>query len=273
MDRFSPESGVNAVRAEGNSLPGPGEPIDFDQPPFLVTGLGPRGERIRYYDFDAKGETPGKLYVFLREREPIEGQLPVLSHVPGEPGYNDLVRVYEVLPPPGYRANSITGEADLLASKYLIAATERILNRVVVPPGSTAALRLPAKDNALARAWHQGRVAHFLSFEDDVPSQSIGYDHLAVSIATIWLTFNINPGEPGGGPASGRKTEAGTDRAHTVSAALPGDVGYSPLWMAIVYDNLAFDRVVDLASAERAPVVPGIPSPFVNSPVVSVEEP
>ena len=50
VDRFSPAAGTMFVRAATPSLPGPGAPIDFDQPPFLVTALGPGGEAVRCYN-------------------------------------------------------------------------------------------------------------------------------------------------------------------------------------------------------------------------------
>jgi len=32
------------VRSDANDLPEAGEPVDFDQPPFVTHGLGPAGE-------------------------------------------------------------------------------------------------------------------------------------------------------------------------------------------------------------------------------------
>lgn len=81
------------------------------------------------------------------------------------------------------------------------------------------------------------------------------------------MTFNINPGEPGGGPASGFMREPGTDQTHNVVATLPGDAGYSPLWHVNVYDNAEFDAVTDLSSAQAATLlVDG--AGHVNCPIV-----
>jgi hypothetical protein len=43
IDRFSPETGTLYVRDDENGFPGPNEPVDFDQPPFITRGLGPEG--------------------------------------------------------------------------------------------------------------------------------------------------------------------------------------------------------------------------------------
>ena len=44
VDRFSESAGTLHVRSDGNDLPGPDEPIDFDQAPFITRGLGPDGD-------------------------------------------------------------------------------------------------------------------------------------------------------------------------------------------------------------------------------------
>jgi hypothetical protein len=49
-------------------------------------------------------------------------------------------------------------------------------------------------------------------------------------LADIFVTFNVNPGDAGGGPVSGFKTEAGTEQTHNVLTVLPDGAGYSPLW-------------------------------------------
>jgi hypothetical protein len=83
----------------------------------------------------------------------------------------------------------------------------------------------------------------------------------------IHVTFNVNPSEDGGGPASGFMTEDGNDQTHNVVATVPGDEGYSPLWDVKIYDNADFDSVSDLSSALDAEQLAG--GPDVNCPVVS----
>lgn len=271
VDRFSPAAAQTWVRSDTNGLPAAGEPIDFDAPPFLVRGLGPTGQHLRYYDLDIHSQVPAKLYTFSSDGTPLPDQLPVLARIPGESGYNDFVRVFDVAVPPGYKANAIRSEADLLASHFLITPTDTIINLPVVPDGSSALLRARNGSTALESAWYDGQIARSLRFEAQVASQSIGYGERAVNISTIYIAYNINSNLPGGGPASGLRTEPGADQTHNVTDSVPGDPRYSPLWMIIIYDNAAFDRVEDDESAEDAPVVPGVFSPLINAPVVEVD--
>jgi hypothetical protein len=270
VDRFSPDAGVLRVRSDDNGLPGAGEPIDFDAL-FLFRGFGPEGQHIRYYDLDIRSQVPAKLYTFSRDGEPVAGQLPVLARAPGEMGYNDFVRVFDVAVPSGYRANSIRSESDLLASRFLVSPTDRIINRPVVPEGSSAELRSRGGSNAIEYAWHGGEIAPAFVFEAQVPSQDIGFGERAVNISTIYVTFNVNPDQEGGGPATGPRMEPGGSQTHNVAETVPGDPLYSPLWMVIIYDNSAFAEVRDQQSARAAPVVARVPSPLIDCPIVEVE--
>ena len=61
-----------------------------------------------------------------------------------------------------------------------------------------------------------------------------------------------------------------TGRTHNVTATLPDDDSYSPLWWVSVYDNADFASVSDLASAQAANILAsGVAN--VNCPVVMVE--
>jgi hypothetical protein len=52
---------------------------------------------------------------------------------------------------------------------------------------------------------------------------------------------------------------------------LPADAGYSPLWAVVVYDNMSFGSVKDMATASAAPVlVPNAGN--VNCPVVNIQQ-
>ena len=83
------------------------------------------------------------------------------------------------------------------------------------------------------------------------------------------MTFNVNPGAPNGGPGSGFKAEPGSEQTHNVPFTLPGDPGYSPLWLVAVYDNADFPAVHDRATALKAKVLaPGVAT--VNCPIVSM---
>ncbi len=90
-----------------------------------------------------------------------------------------------------------------------------------------------------------------------------------VPLSPIYVSFNINPGDPGGGPPSGFMTDS-TGRTHNVTATLPEDMLYSPLWSVNIYDNADFDMVHDLASAQMANIL-AMGAANVNCPVVENE--
>ena len=90
-----------------------------------------------------------------------------------------------------------------------------------------------------------------------------------VPLSPIYVTFNVNPGEPNGGPGSGFHTEPNSEQTHNVPFTLPGDPGYSPLWLVAVYYNADFPSVHDRATALKAKVLaPGAAT--VNCPIVFV---
>ena len=266
VDRFSEESGTLQVRTEENGLPEAGEPVDFDQPPFVTHGLGPDGERATYYNFDVQPAEPAPIYVLFRQGEdaPVGGQLNIIDAIPGDPGYNDFWQVHRVTVDEEYEANSFTSFEDLMAAGLSIDATETLVNCPVVPEGSTATQRLGGGSAGLTQGWYRGQVAHYFSFEEQPLTGT------TVGAAPIFVTFNTNPGEEGGGPPSGFVTEMDSDQTHNVLAALPGASGYSPLWSVNPYDNADFASVGDLASAEAANVLDtGVA--LVNCPVVDVD--
>ena len=121
----------------------------------------------------------------------------------------------------------------------------------VVPDKSKASMRLNGESAALQRAWYRGQVAKFFSF-DEAPLASAGAN---VPLSPIYVTFNVNPGQPNGGPGSGFRAEPNSEQTHNVPFTLPGDAGYSPLWLVAVYDNADFPSVHDLATALKAKVL------------------
>jgi hypothetical protein len=89
-----------------------------------------------------------------------------------------------------------------------------------------------------------------------------------VPVSPIYVTFNINPDQPGGGPPSGFLTENGSAQTHNVLATLPANAAYSPLWSVNVFDNADFASVNNLATAQASNVLAtGVA--LVNCPVVS----
>ena len=85
----------------------------------------------------------------------------------------------------------------------------------------------------------------------------------------IHVAFNADPGEDGGGPASGFATEEMSERTHNALGSLPGDEDFSPLWLVNAYDNADFADVRDPDSATDAEILDSGVA-IVNGPVVSV---
>ena len=252
-------------RTPGSGLPGPGEPVDFDRPPFITHGLGPNGETVSYYNFDVQPTTSALIFALFREGESssVAGQLNVVDTIPGAPGYNDFWQLQHVRVPASYEANTVTSLEEIRAAGYPIEPTEEIVNCPVVPPGSTARQRLNRGDSSLSRGWYRGQVVYYFNFAERALAGA------QVPLADIFVTFNVNPGADGGGPASGFKTEAGTEQTHNVLTALPDGSGYSPLWAVDPYDNADFEQVKNLASIEQASVLARDVA-HVNCPVVEV---
>lgn len=269
VDRFSDAAGTLFRRSGNPDLPGANEPIDMDQGPFITMGLGPDGEPVRYYNFDVMPTASAPIFVLFREgeSEPVDGQLNIVDVVPGDPGYNDFWHVVRVTVPSGYVANTVTSVAEIEAAGYALEHTNTIVNCPIVPEGSTAAEGGGA--DGLTRGWRNGEVVFYFNFVE-APLEGTGMPP-AVPTSPIFVTFNINPDQAGGGPASGFVTEPGTAQTHNVVATLPGDAGYSPLWEVIVYDNADFAQVSDLTSAQDATSF-GVAA-LVNCPVVFVGTP
>lgn len=250
IDRFAGPDATLMVRTAGNGLPGPDEPIDFEQAPFLTRGLAPDGSPVAYYNFDARRRAPINIYVLHHEGAgtPVEGQLPIVDYIPGEAAYSDFWRVVRVDVPADYVANTATSTAELNRRGFTFTVTDAVVNCPIVPVGSSAPRRFGSTDTGLHRGWYKDQIVHYFTFAE----RPLAVVDQMVPTAPIYVTFTINPGEPGGGPASGPRTEPGSDRTHNVLGALPDEVGYSPLWAVQIYDNAEFDAVTDLASAQAA---------------------
>jgi len=266
IDRFSESAGTLHVRGPDTDLPGPDEAIDFDQQ-FLTQGFGPDGSVVQYYDFDVQPTTPAPIYTFVDENgDPIEGQRNVVGVVPRDDGYNDFWRVNKVTVPEEYEPNTVTSAGGLMAGDYDIERTDVIKNCPIVPKGSTASMRHGDGSAELVDGWYDGQVVSYFLFEEatiEVSSES-------VPLSPIYVSFNVNPGEDGGGPPSGFMTEMEGDQTHNVVATVPGDEAYSPLWQVMIYDNADFETVTDLDSARDATILAS-DAATVNCPIVSVK--
>ena len=265
VDRFSDDFGTLFRRSSNPDLPEPGEAIDMDTGPFKTQGLGPEGQVVRYYNFDVLPTAPAPIYVLFYEGSGahVPGQLNIVDDVPGDADYNDFWQVMKVTVPDGYVANSATSLDDLEAAGYAVEATSTLVNCPIVPDGSTATEGGGAA--GLTTGWYRGQLVHYFNFFE-APLEVTASGEVPTS--PIFVTFNVNPDQPGGGPPSGFETEGDGVQTHNVTADVPQDADYSPLWEVMPYDNASFDDVHDLASALQAPGFGT--AAVVNCPVVFV---
>lgn len=269
IDRFSDEAGTLFQRSSNSDLPGPNEPIDFDQGPFITTGFGPSGEIVEYYNFDVMSTQMAPIFVLFREGEdqPVEDQLNIINVIPGEVGYNDFWHVHKVIVPSDYTANTVTSMSEIQQRGFEIEETDMLVNCPVVPDGSTADKRFtPEEETGLIRGWYKDQIVYYFSFEEKALSPT---GNGTIPTSPIYVSFNINPGEDGGGPPSGFMTEQGSEQTHNVAATIPSDDDYSPLWFVNIYDNQDFDMVSDLSSAQNATIL-AEGAAIVNCPIVNV---
>ncbi|MGC1295713.1 MAG: hypothetical protein WA869_11800, partial [Alloacidobacterium sp.] len=253
-------------RSTVKGLPGPNEPIDFDVQPFNTLGLSPTGEPVLYYHLDVQSTQPAPVYILFREGEekPVAGQLNIVDTAPGEKGYNDFRQVWKVWVSKDYVPNTITDAASLLQAGYRLEKTDKLINMPVVPDRSRASLRFNHGNPELQRAWYQGQVAKYFLFEE-APLSVSGED---VPVSPIYDGFTFNPGDPNGGTEF--QTEPNSRQTHNVVATMPGDEGYSPLWLRVVYDSAAWASVHSLDTALKAKVVPA-EILMINCPIVSIK--
>jgi hypothetical protein len=270
IDRFSSAAGHLQVRTASNGLPAANAPVNFDQAPFITVGLTPNGEIVDYYNFDIQPVTPAPIYVLIQQGSstPVAGQANIIDVIPGGAGYSDFWQVNMVTVPADYVANTITSYQEIVAKGYPISQTSNLVNCPVVPNGSTATKRYTSETPGLIQGWYQDSVVWYFTFsEKALTVNSSGQ----VPAPPIFVTFNINPGQPNGGPASGFEMEPGSTQTHNVISVIPSDPGYSPLWTVIAYDDASFNSVKDLNTAMMAPVL--VPNAgTVNCPVVNIQQ-
>jgi hypothetical protein len=257
IDRFSARAGHLQVRTPDNGLPPPGAPIDFDRG-LITQSRGPAGEIIRYYNFDVQPTRAGVFY------DLGEAGDPVIDAIPGDDGYSDFVQRITVTVPAGTPPEQLRDARAL--KNFAQRATGDVLNRPVVPPGSTAKVRLNGAPAGTESGWYRGQRVQWFRFDET----KLGLDDNRVPTSPIYVTFRKNPGTPGGGPASGFVTEPGGVQTHNVAGSLPGDVDYSPLWSVNVYDNAAFPTVHDEASVQKAKILAHKVA-TVNCPIVDIK--
>ncbi len=165
VDRFSDAAGHLQVRSASPMLPGPNQAVNFDQGPFITQGFGPKGEIIKYYNFDVQPTTPAPIYAPMKGGKPVAGQLNIVDVLPGDAGYSDFWQVVVVTVPDTYVANTLTSAAAVKSSGYAMQATSMLVNCPIVPEGSTASLRFPGDTSGtdLIRGWYQGKVVFYFT--------------------------------------------------------------------------------------------------------------
>lgn len=263
VDRFSATAGHLMVRTSTNGLPAANAAINFDNQPFITTGLDRTGAVVKYYNFDVQSTTPDDIYVFFKSgaTTPVTGQNNIIPTIPGDMGYNDFWVVNKVTVPDNYVPNSLTSEAEVLASGYTVTKTTSIVNCPVVPFGSTASKSYTAGTaSALTLGWYKGKAVAYFNFgEKQITATMSGM----VPVSPIYVMFNDNMV----GPASGFKTEtANPSQTHNVLATIPSDASYSPLWNVYVIDNANFNAVTNLATATS--FMSSLAGATVNCPIV-----
>ena len=275
VDRFSAAAGHLQVRDGSNGLPGPNEPVNFDEGPFITQGIAPNGDIVRYYNFDVQPLVAAPIYVLFKDgaSAPVSGQLNIIDVIPGDEGYNDFWNVNKVTVPDDYVANTVTSYDEIMSMGYSIEQTDILVNCPVVPDGSTASMRYTSSESTgLMRGWYKSKVVTYFSFEEKALTATITSDGKAmVPLSDILVTFNINPDMDGGGPPSGFVMENDGVQTHNVVETTPMDADYSPLWDVDVYDNADFNMVYDWMTASASNVLAtGVA--LVNCPIVSMEE-
>jgi hypothetical protein len=267
VDRFSATAGHLMIRDANNGLPAANTAINFDQAPFITKGKGPTGQNVEYYNFDVQPVDPAPIYVLFKEGSdsPVPDQLNIIDVLPGETGYNDFWLVNKVIVPSNYQANEVASFAEIQARGYPIEATTMIVNCPVVPEGSTAAKRLAGESTGLNKGWYKEKIVSYFTFNEKAITASGG----KVPTSPIYVCFNINADEVGGGPPSGFKVETGTMQTHNVVATVPSSGSYSPLWLVNAYDNAEFEDVSNLSTAQGATGTNL--GATVNCPVVSIQ--
>jgi len=268
VDRFSEKAAHLMVRNATNGLPAANQAIDFDREPFITQGISPDGRAVRYYNLDVQSRKAAPVYLLYRQgdRESVTGQLPVFGELPGDSGYNDFRQIVRVTVPLRYKPNSITSHEQISRLKLRTQHTGDIVNLPIVPEGSTATRRFRVGRPNLFSGWHRGQVIKFFRFEERrLAGDSTG----TVPTAPIFVTFTVNPDQPGGGYASGFMRDQRGSQTHNVLSTMPDEPGYSPLWEVQVYDNAAFRTVVTLEAAKKAKIL-GAGVATVNCPVVEV---
>src|SRR2546428_846206 len=235
--------------------PGPVDSLSRTNPIPRVDGWY-RNASVSYLDYGPQSNVAVPILAFFQAASPstpVAGQRNIIDTTPGQPGYNDFWRVYKVLAPNGYVANSIRSLADAVASGYTIEATNIVVNCPVVNPNATIA----GSSATPVMGWYRNRDVFY--FDEGTRSPTAGS---VVQNAPIHAFFHSD-----GNPVSGQPN---------VIDVLPGAAGYSDLWrvvkvvVAATYTaNTLKDARSILAARDAGQVTLETTDIYVNCPVVS----
>lgn len=215
-----------------------------------------RNASVSYLDYGAQSNVALPILAFFQAASPttpIAGQRNIIDTIPGQPGYSDFWRVYKVLAPSGYVANSIRSLADAVASGYMIEETTLVVNCPVVNPTA----QIQGSSASPVSGWYRDQEVFY--FDHGANSPAHGF---VVEDAPIYAFFHAD-----GTPVSGQGN---------VIDVLLGDPGYSDLWnvVKVVVDGAyvanTLKDVRSILSARDAGQVTLEPTEiYVNCPVVS----
>src|SRR5205823_1046882 len=103
-----------------------------------------KDREIHYFDFGPNTDRTVPIYAFITGLDAagnpqfVEGQHNVIDVLPGDPGYSAFWDLHLVKVPAGYKANSITSAAQVLASGYEIAHPGLVVNCPVIRTATVA---------------------------------------------------------------------------------------------------------------------------------------
>ena len=215
-----------------------------------------RNASVSYLDYGAQSNVALPILAFFQAASPttpVAGQRNIIDTIPGQPGYSDFWRVYKVLAPSGYVANSIRSLADAVASGYAIEETTLVVNCPVVNPNAT----IQGSSASPVSGWYRNREVFY--FDHGANSPAHGF---VVDDAPIYAFFHAD-----GTPVAGQGN---------VIDVLPGETGYTDLWKVVkvvvdgTYVANSLKDARSILSARDAGQVTLEPTEiYVNCPVVS----
>src|SRR5467141_3101515 len=145
-----------------------------------------RNASVSYLDFGPQSNVAVPILAFFQASSPstpVAGQRNIIDTIPGQPGYSDFWRVFKVLAPSGYVANTIRSLGDAVASGYTIQMTDTVVNCPVVNPNATVA----GSAATLVSGWYRNRDVSYV--DEGTRSPANGW---VVVDAPIYAFFHAN---------------------------------------------------------------------------------